>query len=291
MSPEGCSALLAEVAPGRVASEPRELPGGWSFHTFLCDGLVVRVPRTPEDAALLVREFRLVPHLAEMLPVPIPHYTITDAAMPPRLGVYPYLRGVPLTPDRLGTGDHLATQLGAFLGALHATPAGLVTDLLGDTPQTAWGEFAAFIDTVRTTAFPLLPHRSRAVALSEIDRLLPALRRSYASAVPVHRDLGLVHVLREGDDLTGVIDWSDAGLDDPARDFVGILASGGWPAVAAVLASYGTPPGEAFRDRIAFFTWVAPLFDIFYGLRTSDAAIVEDGVAGVVDRLAALTPI
>ncbi|HET7737087.1 MAG TPA: phosphotransferase, partial [Tepidiformaceae bacterium] len=98
MSPEDCSALLAEVAPGRFASEPRELQGGWSFHTFLCDALVVRIPRTSKDASLLSREFRLLPHLAPVLPVPIPRYAIADVRTPPRLGAYPYLAGIALTP-------------------------------------------------------------------------------------------------------------------------------------------------------------------------------------------------
>ncbi|MEU3599816.1 aminoglycoside phosphotransferase family protein [Streptomyces sp. NPDC006798] len=62
------------------------------------------------------------------------------------------------------------------------------------------------------------------------------------SAVLLHNDLKGEHLLT-GDDggITGVLDWTDAALGDPAEDIAGLAISIGAPAAvrASALASYG----------------------------------------------------
>ncbi|MFN0096759.1 MAG: hypothetical protein ACKVVT_18530 [Dehalococcoidia bacterium] len=67
-------------------------------------------------------------------------------------------------------------------------------------------------------------------------------------------------------------------------DFAALFAGGGWGAVRRVLASYGAVEPD-FARRIGFFAWVAPLFDVVYGLETDQAEHVEAGIAGVERRL------
>ncbi len=127
----------------------------------------------------------------------------------------------------------------------------------------------------------LLPPDVQRIAREGIARYLST---GNAAERLTHNDLGMVHILAEAGRISGIIDWSDACLGDPAKDFVGVLAAGGWPAVHATLATYGPmPPG--FEDRIGFFAWVAPIHDILYGLRTGQPEHVRDGIEGVAARM------
>jgi aminoglycoside phosphotransferase (APT) family kinase protein len=77
-----------------------------------------------------------------------------------------------------------------------------------------------------------------------------------------HNDLGIEHVLVDpaGWAVTGVIDWSDAALVDPAVD-VGLLYRDlGPPALALV----GGPDAE----RAVFYARCAMLEDLAYGVTT-----------------------
>lgn len=55
----------------------------------------------------------------------------------------------------------------------------------------------------------------------------------------VHSDLGAEHLLAVGGDLTGVIDWSDAALADPAVDFARLYRDFGQEFLVSVVDAYG----------------------------------------------------
>jgi aminoglycoside phosphotransferase (APT) family kinase protein len=50
--------------------------------------------------------------------------------------------------------------------------------------------------------------------------------------------------------LVGVIDWGNAAIGDPARDFVTLVLWRGWKFTHAVLEAYGQRIEEDFRDRV-----------------------------------------
>jgi aminoglycoside phosphotransferase (APT) family kinase protein len=75
-----------------------------------------------------------------------------------------------------------------------------------------------------------------------------------------HNDLGIEHVLVAPDSgaITGVIDWSDAALTDPARDFGLVHRDLGPAALAAALTNYPAGDTAALRERAAFYAAVRP---------------------------------
>jgi aminoglycoside phosphotransferase (APT) family kinase protein len=50
--------------------------------------------------------------------------------------------------------------------------------------------------------------------------------------------------------IAGIIDWTDAILGDPARDFVFLVAWQGWAFAETVLRDYPLPVDSGFRERI-----------------------------------------
>ena len=56
----------------------------------------------------------------------------------------------------------------------------------------------------------------------------------------MHGDLQLAHVFVDGDEITGVVDWSEAGQGDAMYDLAS-LTLGHHEHLADVIAGYGAP--------------------------------------------------
>jgi aminoglycoside phosphotransferase (APT) family kinase protein len=122
--------------------------------------------------------------------------------------------------------------------------AGAALRTLHDAPLPPWtgrnggdlDELAAELDAEceRLVAGEILPRdlvtRNREVAQAALRPWTPAF---------THGDLHIAHVFVDGDELTGIIDWSEAGRGDPLRD-VATMTLGHPEHLDDVLAGYGT---------------------------------------------------
>jgi aminoglycoside phosphotransferase (APT) family kinase protein len=101
--------------------------------------------------------------------------------------------------------------------------------------------------------------------LAELLRVLHADPPPMSSErVLAHADLGAEHLLAAKGRLTGVIDWSDAAVTDPALDFARLHRDFGPTFLDEALRAYGSD-SPAFRRRITFFARCAALEDLAYG--------------------------
>ena len=96
-------------------------------------------------------------------------------------------------------------------------------------------------------------------------------------------DLGTEHVLvaEGGSAVTGVIDWTDAAIADPARDLALIYRDLGPEVFELTLAHYdGGRFDEADRERAVFYARCKLLEDVAYGLSSPGAfRYAEKGLA------------
>jgi aminoglycoside phosphotransferase (APT) family kinase protein len=81
-----------------------------------------------------------------------------------------------------------------------------------------------------------------------------------------HADLGAEHILELDGTLTGIIDWSDAAVADPALDLARLYRDFG-PAFLEELSQVYGPLAETM-PRIEFFARCAALEDLAYGRAT-----------------------
>ncbi|GAA2086846.1 phosphotransferase family protein [Actinomadura alba] len=233
--------------------------------------LVVRFSKEPDPvrrAELISAEAELLAAIAKISTLPVPEPVFTD----PERGcwAYPKLPGVPLLDlppaQRLVHGPAVAAALGSLLAALHAVPIEEMARFVGpdEVPPAEWRDEAA---------------ENYAAVFSEI----PAVRRTHVEAflaappppgagalVFSHNDLGIEHVLvaPATGAITGVIDWSDAALVDPAYDFGLIHRDLGPAALAAALSGYPVGDPAALRERAVFYARCTLLEDFGYGLQT-----------------------
>lgn len=279
--------LLARHLPGWRATSVVPLGEGVDNAAFDVDGeLVVRCSTHPdpgERSRRVLRESRVLATVAATspLPVPVPRFTA------PEDGCLAYARppGVPLLDVPAAQRSRRAAAVGAVLGglltALSALPVELMAEVAGvdDTPPGEW------LDECRD----LLPQLRSAIP----GRHLPTVRAFLDADPPdpadrlvfTHDDLGIEHVLADPDTgrVTGVLDWGDAAVADPAHDLGLVLRDLGQQALEAALAACGAAPGGdgALRRRIDFHARCALLEDLAHGLDTGRDAYVEKSLLGM----------
>jgi aminoglycoside phosphotransferase (APT) family kinase protein len=251
---------------------------GLDHWTYEVDGdLVVRIDRHGHagSAEWIRRECHLLELLATVSPVPVPRPLFCAAED----GVLAYrkLGGQCL----LDVPPAVAAALGRLLAVLHAVPPGRLEGLVDvdDPPLSEWQEEAARL--VPTIARHLSPGQQRAVRELLASQQPPSSTRGVFS----HNDLGIEHVLvdpRRGT-ITGVLDWSDAAIVDPARDFGLVFRDLGPAALGEALKAYGADPEEAarLRERAVFYGRCTGLADLAYGLETGLATYVDKSVASL----------
>jgi aminoglycoside phosphotransferase (APT) family kinase protein len=180
-------------------------------------------------------------------------------------------------PRRSARAGSVARTLGELLTALHAARVESVD--VEDVPLGEWLREAA--ETYRSVAAEVPVNRRAAV--DAFLRSPPPEGRW--TPVFSHNDLGIEHVLVDPPTgrVTGVIDWSDAAIVDPAYDFGLLHRDLGPAALDAALRSYRTEAGDvaSVRDRAVFYARCTVFGDLGYGLEAGNAAYADKSVAAL----------
>jgi len=235
-----------ERAPQRVV----EIDEGYDFEVVIADDeWVFRFPRRTNVVEALAIEIELVPRLAAALPVDVPRFE--HISLDPPFVAYRLLRGEPLV-------DEDSEGVQAFLDALHSfDPTGLPVE------RRDWREsFREQCARFERDVLPLLTaaERSRALGLfAEVETL------TGFEPVLIHNDLSAPHLLVRDGRLAGVIDWADAVIGDPARDYAWLLN----------VAFPDWDVDDELRRRARFYHRLGPWFAAHYGLVTNQPTRVE----------------
>lgn len=199
--------------------------------------MVVRLPRIHWAVGGIDKDFELLPKLAPYLPVTIP--TPLAKGEPAEgygwsWGVYSWLEGANPRAGALGDADLLMRDVAAFVASLRRV------DLDGGPPARRGRPLAEVQDEWARAALRQL----RELDLIDVDGAEAAWKD--ARRVPpwpgppvwIHGDLLAGNLLVQERRLTGVIDWGEVGVGDPACDLI---------------VAWAVLPGElrpTFRDRL-----------------------------------------
>jgi aminoglycoside phosphotransferase (APT) family kinase protein len=243
--------------------------------------LVVRIAREP---GAVRREAALLDLLGEVsrVPVPEPIFVLPEHDCI----AYRKLLGTPLIevpPDRRSSwAAAVGAELGRFLSALHASDPDLWTDVadVDDEPLVSWRDEAA--ELYADVAERLAPGQHRGIE----DFLRAPPPDAAERLVFSHNDLGIEHVLvaKSTGSVSGIIDWSDAAICDPARDLGLILRDLGTIGFEAALEHY--PAGDALRDRAWFYARCSLLEDLQFGQETGRLSYRDKSLAGLGELFA-----
>jgi aminoglycoside phosphotransferase (APT) family kinase protein len=248
--------------------------------------LIVRFSKEPDPASRAAQvndEARLLAAVAGISPLPVPKPSFAVAEQ----GCLAYFKlpGLPLIdlpqPQRSAHATSIAAALGELLTALHAVPVEQMAELVDtdDQPKTQWlREAAETYATVRET----VPTVHRPAIETFLNA--PPPTDGYPLAFS-HNDLGIEHILVDpvAWTVTGVIDWSDAAIVDPAYDFGLLYRDLGPAAVRLALHSYRTDTHEveAIGARAAFYARCSVLEDMAYGIETGHDKYLDKSLAAL----------
>jgi aminoglycoside phosphotransferase (APT) family kinase protein len=286
MKLSSASEIIGAQFPGLAPIQLSYLGEGYDSTAFEVNGTwVFRLPKADDVERQLGIESRILPLLAEQLPVAIPAFHFhgeRSVLFPRRFSGYPKLPGVPairLGPDGFRL-EAVVEPLGRFLSALHAFPvasaaaAGVpeqrLEDLVEEIQRDALEDFARLIRTAPDA--PL--DRWRRFLETRVEVPAPA------RVAVVHNDFAAEHVLVDPatSALTGVIDWSDIAISDPVVDIAGICHWGGEPFAHDVLAAYG---GQLDEQRLALARYMAAcrgVMDVAFGLTMNRPEYITAGL-------------
>ncbi len=268
--------LIAAQFPEFQPVELRHLGEGCDSVACLVNGeWVFRFPKREDVERQLLGELSILPKLVPGSPIPQPCYHFhgqPTAKFPRHFAGYPLLRGIPalqLDPARLPLG-RWAAEFGRFLSWLHRFPAHRLAPLGVEQPDPD-----ELIDEVQADALADLAAVARVAPDRPIrqwrlflSRRPPRLTHSGTARVLIHGDLAAEHVLCDPErlKLTGIIDWSEIGLGDPAVDFAGLCHWGGPRLVEQVLAHYDGPTDGALQTRANYLAACRGAADVAFGL-------------------------
>ncbi|MDQ1289407.1 MAG: macrolide phosphotransferase [Actinomycetota bacterium] len=251
---------------------------------------VVRAPRNAAAGARLEAEGKLLTALGDRLPYAVPQ--VEGSARLPEGGravVHRTLRGSPVDLAALTPAAPLVPALGRALAALHDVPEELVEDV--GLPVYSADEYRR-----RRLAEVDRAAGSGHVPASLLGRWEHALEEVGAwRFVPcvVHGDLAPENVLVERVEVTGILEWSETRIADPADDFAWLASGCTPPTLRAIVDVYAgarrTAPDQDLTRRARLAAELAVARWLLHGVSTGDTTIVDDAVAMLTDLDAAVT--
>ena len=285
------TALIRQNFPAIELRDVRPITRGWDSFVLDVNGeLIFRFPMRDDVIVYLQREIRLLPLLEAALATPIPHFRYIgqgNASYPYTFVGYTKLQGVALESGNI-PGEQvarLAPALAQFLSELHRFPSAtaIQAGVEAHTPEQWRERYRERYMDLQKRVFPLLDEElcERSARLWE-DFLEDRTSFDFQPAL-IHCDLVGDHILCEPDrgELTGVIDWGDVTIGDPALDFVGLHDWHGRAFVEQVLSSYQGQVDGAFWRRVDFYLCYGPFSELLYGAYEENEKFIQQGVAGL----------
>ncbi len=149
-------------------------------------------------------------------------------------------------------------------------------------------EFETLIEELRSEALGDFALVSSAAPDAPLDRWRAYLEAGLVDAQVrrpqrprlVHNDLAAEHVLCDpvAGTVTGVIDWSDIAIGDPAADFAGMFHWGGEELVARVRSHYDGDVDDALLVRARFMAACRGVGDVRFGIETERREYIVAGI-------------
>jgi aminoglycoside 2''-phosphotransferase len=282
VEPSQLISLIHGHTPFRVA-EYRLLLEGWDNVVLLANGShVFRFTRRPDVAEQLWKEVQLLPALSRYLTlrVPVPEYTWMEGDLPHFMG-YRLIPGEQLRASHLGdSSGRIVSGLALFLTQLQGVSLAELGDLVPRHTGNDWRDlYLVLREEAQRVVKPRLSPRAASGLLWDLDSYLEDPGNFRFRPSLIHRDLSSDHILYDSStgDLTGVIDWGDACVGDPAFDLTGLLADYGLAFAKAVVAVKGDP--AEYFERAGFYAKIVGIHQALHGLDVGDRAHVGAGLA------------
>jgi aminoglycoside 2''-phosphotransferase len=252
--------VLREQLPSAPLSSIEHIGSGWDYDAYLADRtLVVRFPRRAEVAESRDREEAILGLVASFLQPPpaVPTNVLWGSPsphFPHRFFGHELVPGASGDDPSVAVSPALASDVGAALSRIHGIPADAASAVgIGVEEE---GGLARYEEAVRRVTRAPAVQATVAQAASWVLSKPDVPDEHTGPRRFIHNDLCPEHILVDpaSGRLSGVIDWSDAALGDPALDFVALVHWRGWAFAWSALGSYELSLDPGFHARLRFLS-------------------------------------
>ena len=233
---------------------------GWDFAVIVVDGkLAFRFPRRDDYAKKLPTEVKFLELFAGKSPVRVPRlkYLKDETTGIPYVW-YDFIPGVRFTKNISDTFSKdelftIAKQLGIFLTAVHSFSIAKAKQL-GVQQIDSFDSWQKRLTKIKNEVFPHISKYEQQWVVTRFENLLEIVTKSPIKSVLTHADIMPEHIIvdPETHQLSGIIDFGDIVIADPAYDFT-FLARYGQNFLNECYRSYGLPRDEMFEKRRQFY--------------------------------------
>lgn len=279
---------IQEAYPDLLISSARLLTGEGQFNdiVLLNEELIFRFPREQESIPDLLQETEILKALQGRLSLPIPDPIYTNLGSR-QIGKsfmgYKMLPGRPLFREVLhaitdeAILDSFARQLALFLHDLHGIPIPVLPADLKVRNRLL--DSRRFYSDIQALLFQFMRPEARTMVTNHFESYFDNPRLHQYQPCLIHGDFGGSNLLFEADRITAVIDFSFAGLDDPAAD-IAALSTFGDPFFARIREYY--LPGELMLERARFYRGTFALYEALHGFRSNDPEAFRSGMENYI---------
>lgn len=265
---------IAEVAPRHTDGPFALLSAGPEFdHVLVDQERVFRFAKTPEARRKLSREANALALIRRYVRTGVPRFDLVHEDV----ASYLYMPGEELTETKLkrlptSAKRKILTGIGKFMRQCHSIvlEAAGIANLERSSQHRNRDEWVVFYQEVRDEIYPhLRSHQIEAIE-THFDPMLEGKIDFDYDPVPIHGDLTGTHILWDPlqHSMVGVIDFTKAGLGDPAVDLATLIAHYGESSLGLVMAAY--PEIRFALDRARFWAGTFELESALRGLQTHD---------------------
>jgi len=283
LTAESARAIINSTFPEFCGPRVELLDEGWDFRVFEVDARwLFRFPKREVCVAKLNMEHKLLSSLGEWVSLPVPNYEYFHESLESSgqtFAVYRKLPGIPGDISKEVDRHRVARQLGVFLERLHTFPvdkareAGVLEkhDLIAHWQDKCRKQLLRLDD----------PNVNRGLLLRYLENDTPLAFDGAPSLV--HNDLWAEHILvdaRSGG-VSGIIDWGDTIIGDPAIDFACLYAWYGESWLESVLTHYTIKLDAEVISRSRYLATCLAIHNITLGRDIGHVQWVEAGYAAL----------
>ena len=283
LTAQNVSEILASTYPEFTGANVELLDEGWDFWVFEVDARwLFRFPKREASVAKLKMEYALLPGLGEWVSLPVPNYEYFHDSRESSSRVftgYRKLPGIPGDTTKILDQHGAARQLGTFLERLHTYPvakareAGVLEerDLVAHLQEKSREQLSRLMD----------PNVNRYFLRQYLEHNTP-LPFDGASSL-VHGDLWAEHILVDthSGHVSGVIDWGDTFIGDPAVDFACLYTWFGEGWLEAILTHYTRKLDAQVIPRARYLATCLAIHNITLGRDLGRSLWVEAGYSAL----------
>lgn len=260
------------------------LKAGWDSSAFVVnDDLIFRFPKRKSVEGALRAEIQVLAHLREIACIAVPKHQLIGAPTkeyPFMFSGYPMIQGTRQTDKKVHLTEKEIKKLFSFFQTLHALrpedfPQVPPDDSVSKMNWLAWledhDEFEEQVSAI-SRYDGNLAKRVRGY-METFDWSI--LEKPFTSAI-IHNDFLPEHVLiGSSNEISGIIDWGDVAVGDPAVDYAGIGTCFGLEVMNAAIQEGRPADVKRVTTRANLAIVTQALDDIWYAENQGDKELVK----------------